>query len=219
MRSFVIYLILVSFTIIVSSCESESERIERAYAEEQRRIEHAALQKQREETEAREHQEREAARAIQEELERRERELYNQYINNSLHNGSTPYAYCYGSRNSYASNGSEINVTTPYNSDVVVIIKKNNSVYRHAYIKAGSIYTFYLSNGTFQPFFYYGKGWNPNKFMKETACGRLTGGFISEELFGKDSPQYLRNQILSYELILQSDGNFSTTPSSPNEAF
>ena len=89
---------------------------------------------------------------------------------------------------------------------------------RHAYIKAGSSYTFDLPNGTYQPFFYYGKGWNPGKIMKETNAGTLRGGFISNEDFGKDNPQNLSNQILEYELILQQNGNFSTRPSSANEA-
>lgn len=52
--------------------------------------------------------------------------------------------------------------------------------------------------------------------MKE---GKIKGGFITNESFGKDSPQKISNQILTYELILQERGNFSTRPSSPEEAF
>ena len=48
--------------------------------------------------------------------------------------------------------------------------------------------------------------------------GALKGGFISEEHFGKDEAQYLENNILEYELILQQNGNFSTSPSNPEEA-
>ena len=55
--------------------------------------------------------------------------------------------------------------------------------------------------------------------MKETDCGTLKGGFISNENFGKDSPQSLSNNILKYELILQQNGNFSTSPSNSDEAF
>jgi len=47
----------------------------------------------------------------------------------------------------------------------------------------------------------------------------LKGGFVTDEHFGKDEPQYLFNNILEYELILQKNGNFSTSPSSKNEAF
>ena len=101
----------------------------------------------------------------------------------------------------------------------MVTIKKNNEVFRHAYINAGSQYTFEFPNGTYQAFFYYGRGWNPNKVMKETDCGTLKGGFIADEHFGKDSPQSLSNNILEYELILQQNGNFSTRPSNSEEAF
>lgn len=41
---------------------------------------------------------------------------------------------------------------------------------------------------------------------------------MSDEYFGKDYPQSLHNNILEYELILQQNGNFSTKPSSPDEA-
>ena len=94
-------------------------------------------------------------------------------------------------------------------------IKKNGEVVRHAYIKAMDSYTFSFPNGEYQAFFYYGKGWNPSKLMKN---GALKGGFISEEHFGKDEVQYLENNILEYELILQQNGNFSTSPSNPEEA-
>ena len=159
-------------------------------------------------------------RAIQEEKERKERELYNKYGNNSLRTGSTPYSYCFGRNRSCNDYGcSQIKVRTPSNSDVLVTIKKNGKVYRHAYIRASSSYTFEFPNGTYQAFFYYGKGWYPEKFMKETSCGKLKGGFLTDEHFGKDDPQTLSNNVLTYELILQQNGNFSTRPSSKNEAF
>ena len=100
----------------------------------------------------------------------------------------------------------------------MVTIKKGEKVVRHAFIKGGSAYTFELPNGIYQPFFYYGKGWNPEKVMKQTDCGTLKGGFIAKEVFGKDNPQTLSNNILEYELILQQSGNFSTRPSNANEA-
>ena len=142
-----------------------------------------------------------------------------QYKDNSLSTGTKPYAYCFGSNNSCSNGCSQISVQTPYNSDVLVTLKKGGSVYRHAYIRAGNSYTFKFPNGTYQAFFYYGKGWNPNKFMKNTSCGELNGGFLADEHFGKDVPQSLYNQILSYELILQQNGNFSTRPSNKDEAF
>jgi hypothetical protein len=147
-------------------------------------------------------------------------EISGKYLNNSLPDGSTPYVNCYGANKSCSEWGcSEIRVKTPGNSDVLVTIKSGGKVVRHAYISAGSSYTFEVPDGTYQPFFYYGKGWNPEKPMKSTPECNLTGGFISEETFGKDDPQKLTNSILEYELILQQNGNFSTQPSNPSEAF
>lgn len=219
LRFVIIGLVFLS-SFVFSSCESETEKRERLAKIERVRIEN---EKQRaEEERQRKLKEAEEARlkAIKEEKERKEKEIYNKYINNSLYTGATPYSYCFGSNGSCNDNGcSELKVRTPSNSDVLVTIKRYGKVYRHAYIKAGSSYTFEFPNGTYQPFFYYGKGWNPNKFMKETDCGTLKGGFITNEHFGKDSPQNLRNNILTYELILQQNGNFSTQASSKNEAF
>jgi len=160
-------------------------------------------------------------KAIVEEKKRKERELYNKYGNNSLPTGSTPYAYCFGKNKSCNHNGcSQIRVKTPYNSDVLVTIKRGEKVFRHAYIQAGDSYIFEVPNGTYQTFFYYGKGWYPEKFMKvTTTCDTLKGGFLKNEYFGKDSPQSLYNNILTYELILQPNGNFMTRPSSKDEAF
>ena len=100
----------------------------------------------------------------------------------------------------------------------VVTIKKEDKVVRHAYICAGSSYTFELPNGTYQPFFYYGKGWNTEKEMKRADGTIILGGFVANESFGKDDPQSLNNNILEYQLILQQDGNFSTRPSNSMEA-
>jgi hypothetical protein len=101
----------------------------------------------------------------------------------------------------------------------MVTIKQNGRVARHAYIKKNSKYTFDLPNGTYQPFFYYGNGWNPNKTKKSMACGKLQGAFITGESISKDKSQSLSNNILSYELILQQNGNLKTKPSNENEAF
>ena len=96
------------------------------------------------------------------------------YSTNSLYTGSTPYKYCYG-KNPYCSppkgyaECSFIDIKASSNSDVVVIIKKNSRVYSHAYIKAGGSYKFKVGNGSFQTFFYYGKGWNPDKYIKKSS--------------------------------------------------
>ncbi len=138
------------------------------------------------------------------------------YFNNSLHTGATPYSKYYGRNTPCNNNGcSQIKVRTPYNSDVLVTIKRNDKVIRHAYIQANDSYTFSFPNGTYQAFFYYGKGWNPEKEMKN---GEIKGGFVADESFGKDNEQSLYNNVLTYELILQPNGNFSTSPSNSEEA-
>jgi hypothetical protein len=196
----------------------EQQRIELAQQEEQRRIEREKKEEQeRIEREKRE-AERRAAEQARLEKERKEKEEYNRYLNNSLSTGSTPYSYLYGGNRSCDDYGcSQISVRTS-NSDVLVTIKRNDKVVRHAYIRSNSSYTFEMPDGTYQPFFYYGKGWNPNKVMKETPQGTLKGGFIEDESFGKDNPQTLNNNILEYQLILQQNGNFSTKPSNAEDA-
>ena len=78
------------------------------------------------------------------------------YYNNSLRTGSSPYTNYCGS----VDGESEICVKTSSNSncDVVVIVKSDEMIARNAYIKAGGSHTFYLSNGTYQVFFYGGEG-------------------------------------------------------------
>ena len=220
--------LLTTFLIValLTSCESEQARKERLAFEAKERIELEQKQKEEEKADAirleeiRVEQEKQAEserieREAQLEKERKEQELYDMYISNSLRTGSTPYSKYYGSNSSCSDYGcSQIKVRTS-NSDVLVIIKKNDKVVRHAFIQAGDGYSFSFPNGTYQAFFYYGKGWNPEKEMKG---GEIKGGFITNEDFGKDEPQSLYNNVLEYELILQQNGNFSTRPSNPEEA-
>ena len=222
---------LILIFLVCSSCESEAERSQRLAKEEKQRIElkeqveqeererQFQIEQERVAKEERDELERVRQAKLAEE-ERKRKEMFDKYINNSLKNGATPYSYCFGRNKSCSDYGcSQIKVKTPFNSDVMVTIKKNDKVYRHAFIKAGSRYTFEFPNGTYQAFFYYGKGWNPNKVMKQVSCGSLKGGFITDELFSKDNPQSLNNNILEYELVLQQNGNFSTKPSNLDEAF
>jgi hypothetical protein len=221
-----ILLPLFCLALALSSCESEIERKERLAIEEQQRVELEQQQKAEEaersfqleqeriEREKKEEEER-IARDAQLEIERQERVVYEKYINNSLGTGSTPYSRYYGGNSTCNKYGcSEIKVRTS-NSDVLVTIKKDDKVVRHAFVSARSSYSFSFPNGTYQAFFYYGKGWNPDKEMKN---GEIKGGFISNEDFGKDSPQNLYDSELTYELIMQQNGNFSTRPSSADEA-
>lgn len=146
------------------------------------------------------------------------------YENNSLITGTTPYSYCYG-RNPYCSppygyeECSFIDIKAPSNSDVVIIIKKNNRVYSHAYIKAGGYYKFRLGNGNFQTFFYYGNGWNPNKFIKNADCGNISGGFVKNESLDKSEIIRLYNSSMTYTLYSVEGGNFIPKTSNKDEAF
>ena len=175
--------------------------------------------------EKRQREEAERKERLQHQLEEQKKkhqlQLEYQYGNNSLTNGSQPYASWYGS-NSYYDNQtphSEITVKAPDNSDVIVIVRYNNgngSVAGHKYVKAGHSATIYLKNGyKYQTFFYYGTGWYPEKQMKG-----VRGGFIKGESFTKDdTPRYLHNNALTYELTLQQHGNFQTSSSSEGEMF
>lgn len=143
-----------------------------------------------------------------------------QWKYNSLNQGAMPYSYCYGSSNYCGDYGcSKISVKSG-SSDVLVTIKDSSGdVYRHAYIRAGRQFIFNVVDGSYQVFFYSGKGWNPNKVITKTKCGTLRGGFVSGEDITKDSYIDLYSQIMNYELVLQQSGNLVTKPSSKNEAF
>lgn len=146
--------------------------------------------------------------------------LEEQWKDNSLYTGAMPYAYCYGSNNYCNSYGcSRITVRTGSDDVLVTIKDRSGDVVRHGYISAGHSFSFNLPDGSYQTFFYSGTGWNPNKFMKTSSCGTLRGGFVSNEDVTKDNYISLYNQEMSYELIRQHNGNFSTKQSSKNEAF
>lgn len=135
------------------------------------------------------------------------------YKNNSLATGKHPYK----NEERLRGSSSSIKVTTSSasESDVVVILKHNDKMVCNTYVKAGGAATFNVPNGTYQIFFYYGKGWNPKKVMPNG----LKGGFVCNESFAKDRPQTLDYQILTYELIYQTNGNFMTQSSNVGEVF
>ena len=84
--------------------------------------------------------------------------------------------------------------------DVVVLLKQNGVTKRHAYIPAGNSYTFNIPNGTWQPFFYYGKGWYPEKEMNSPSCTSLEGGFLENEEWDKDLPDSIEDMVVTYTL-------------------
>lgn len=217
-RLFTIMSIFFS-ALALTSCESEAEKRDRLALELERSLHQEQLRIERETQEKEERAREEAKRLKREEEARQAQKLRDKYINNHLRTGSAPYRNCFGSRNSCDGyDCSEITVKASWSSDVIVTIKRYGKVYRHAYIKSGQTHAFNLPDGTYQPFFYYGRGWNPEKEMSSASCKSLVGGFIEGEHFDKDSPQSLNGQILSYELVEQIGGNFSTKPSNQEEA-
>lgn len=167
---------------------------------------------------------------LREEAERRQREeeeqreqLYSAYGSNSLYNGSQPYKSFYGKNHRYSSGEphSEVRVKAAHDSDVIVIIRydnQNGQVAGHTYVRAGQTATIQLPGGhRYQTFFYYGRGWYPDKPMKNG----VKGGFLEDEIYSKDgSPALLQdNEVLSFELIPVQNGNFSTSQSNEGEIF
>ena len=141
-----------------------------------------------------------------------ETETDNPYLENKLQTGAIPY-----NNNTCEGDESKISVSTSASSecDVIVIVKRNNHIVRNVYIEAGDSYDFSVPNGTYQVFFYGGKGWNPHKKM----TGGYIGGFVANESYSKDSSVALNYQGVSYELIPQQNGNFSTMQSNASEIF
>ena len=134
------------------------------------------------------------------------------YIDNRLQTGVSPYKNVRLSGNESTI---EVKTSAGDENDVVVIIKHNGKIVRNAYIQGGDSYQFSIPNGTYQVFFYGGKGWNPDKEM----AGGYTGGFVTNETFSKDNAVTLDYQGLNYELILQPNGNFNTEQSNREEMF
>jgi len=137
----------------------------------------------------------------------------------SQYNGATPWSDCFGKNASCNDYGcSEIKVNTSSSSPVVAIVKRYDKVIKHAYISAGSSYTFQVKDGTYQVFFYYGTSWNKYKRMSSDECTSLYGGWDYNEEVTKDNSIRLSNQIMTYTLTSVINGNFNTKSSSIKEA-
>lgn len=131
-----------------------------------------------------------------------EPEIENPYINNSLRTGSKPYSSYFGR----AKTGENyIDVKTAKGSDYIIIVKqhRNRKYINHIYIKGGESARMYIPDGTFDIFFYSGKGWNPNKKVND----ELPGGFVFYENFQKDTPRKIVTAYLQYELYPVTNGN------------
>ena len=137
------------------------------------------------------------------------------YRTNQLRTGAKPWAKYYGSG---SEGGSAVKVNASSTSDVIVVIKYNNSngrVVNHAYIRKGGSYTLSLPSGNrYQVFFYNGNGWYPDKQMNET----VKGGFLNGS-WSKDGTPYVLDygEIVTYTLTASVGGNFSTSGSNANE--
>ena len=132
--------------------------------------------------------------------------------------GDVPYFAYYG-YTLECDECSGVQVTAPQNSDVIVIVKKDNEqgkVVGNVYICAGDTYKIGLKeDGIYQTFFYYGEDWNPQKDMGNG----IKGGFESNEHFSKDKPQNIQNSVLSYVLQLQRNGNFKAKDTNRSDIF
>src|SRR5690606_25043662 len=94
------------------------------------------------------------------EREKLKKALFDKYIGSSLRSGSTPYANCFGKNTACSDTGcARIVVNASPSSDLIAILKKEDKVFQHAYVKRDSSYTFEIPNGTYQAFFYSGIGW------------------------------------------------------------
>ena len=127
---------------------------------------------------------------------------FEKYGENSLAMGEEPYKAFWGtSRKSKSKFNSDIVIQAPVAFDMVAVVREKNEeggVVSHAYIKADSTYTIQVENGTYQLFFYIGKGWNPNKKMEDKV-----GGFVRNETFSKDEPVNLSNEVINYKLSMK----------------
>lgn len=137
-----------------------------------------------------------------------------QYKGNSLKTGATPYRETYGNNSKVGNAG--LRIKAPTTCDVLVIIKRNGNVIKHAYIRCNQTYTFTLRAGTYQPFFVFGKSWCPEK---KSPNGQL-GYFLEDISISKDYPQRIEEyQELVYTLQTVTNGNFQAESSDENEAF
>jgi hypothetical protein len=144
----------------------------------------------------------------------------------SQYTGATPWENCYGKnvackrypKDGYLVGCSEINVKTSNYSSVVAIVKRYDKVLKHAYISAGSSYSFEVPNGSYQVYFYYGKYWDRSKEIQSNQCFKIYGGFKEDESVSKDNPITLNDQIMSYTLTQVTNGNFSPKSSNLEEA-
>jgi len=144
----------------------------------------------------------------------------------SQYTGATPWENCFGKnadcklyvKDGYYVGCSNIEVSTSVSSPVVVIVKRNGKIIKHAYISSNSSHNIEVPDGTYQVFFYYGNNWDKFKKMNSDECNLVKGGFTSNESVGKDDSISLKSQIMTYTLTQVNYGNFTQKTSSLKEA-
>lgn len=132
----------------------------------------------------------------------------NPYIDNRLTTGSKPYSRFFGSSQT---GDNYFHFKTSGDHDYVVIVKRTYSgtYVNHIYIRGGDNAKLYVPNGTFDVFFYSGKGWDPEK-----SVGSFTGGFVRGGSMQKDEEIDLYESergipYVEYTLYPVSNGNLT----------
>lgn len=118
---------------------------------------------------------------------------YEAYLNNSLETGAKPYASYFGK----AKTGENfIDFKTSGSNDYVAIVKRhsNNKYVNHTYIKGGGNARLYVPSGTYDVYFYSGRGWNPNMVV-----GQFEGGFVEGGIMQKDGPVQLVTETITLD--------------------
>lgn len=136
------------------------------------------------------------------------KETYAKYINYSLQTGDTPYTPCYGTYLNCSGTGcSKIIVKASKEKDLVASLKQDDKFIGHAYILRGESFTFEVPDGSYQPFFFMGRGWYPERKIKDNECGNLKGGFLSNVNYISDQPVALRNKVVMYDMAFSEEFN------------
>lgn len=135
---------------------------------------------------------------------------YSTYIDNQLPTGAKPYKKYYRSR----TGENYLDFKTSGNDYVIIARDYNTSkVVNHIYVRANDKVRLYLPDGTYNIYFYGGKGWNPN--MQN---GNVIGGFVSGGHIQKDGPVELYGQYGEYTLYPVQDGNLQLEEATQGEA-
>lgn len=138
---------------------------------------------------------------------------YEKYIDNQLETGDQPYSTEYGTG---WTGDNYLDFKTSGACDYIIIVRtvNNNKVINHVYIRGGESARLYLPDGSYNIYFYSGKGWNPDKQK-----GNVVGGFVSNESTQKDEDVSLYNRYGEYTLYPVQHGNLILDNAADSETF